>query len=81
MSTVDLPEAVLERLAAAAAERGVSADELAAEILAERFGPPDENSGSDVLAMFIGSAETGDADWAGTDTVELRKAVDSRRSA
>lgn len=39
MSTVELPEPVAERLAAAAAERGMTVDELAAETIAARFGP------------------------------------------
>ncbi len=39
MSTIELPDDVAEALATAAAERGMDADELAAEALAERFGP------------------------------------------
>ena len=39
MSTIELPEPVADCLAAAAAERGMTADELAAETIAARFGP------------------------------------------
>jgi hypothetical protein len=39
MSTVELPEDVAACLAAAAAERGLTIDELAAETLAAQFGP------------------------------------------
>jgi len=39
MSTIELPDEVAEALAAAAAERGMTVDQLAAEALAERFGP------------------------------------------
>jgi len=82
MSTVELPEAVVERLAAAAAERGMTVDELAAETIADRFGDaPSGSDAADALASFIGSVETGDPDWASTDTAVLRKAADARRSA
>lgn len=40
VSTIEIPEDVMAALAAVAAERGVSVDELAAEALAQRFGPP-----------------------------------------
>jgi len=39
MSTVELPEDVAAALASAAAERGMTTDELAAEALAAQFGP------------------------------------------
>ena len=39
MSAVELPQPVAECLAAAAAERGMTVDELAAETIAARFGP------------------------------------------
>lgn len=80
MSTVELPEQLLAWLTQAAAERGMTADELATEVLAAHFGPV-KPSGDDALAAFIGSVETGDPDWASTDTAALRKAADARRSA
>ena len=39
MSRIEIPESVLERVAAAAAEKGLTTDELAAQVLAERFKP------------------------------------------
>jgi hypothetical protein len=39
VSTIELPDPLAARLAAAAAERGMTADELALEVLTERFGP------------------------------------------
>ena len=39
MSAIELPDDVAAALAAAAAEGGVTVDQLAAEALAERFGP------------------------------------------
>lgn len=39
MSTIELPDDIAAALAAAAAERGVSVDELAAETIESRFGP------------------------------------------
>lgn len=82
MSTVELPESVAVRLAAAAADRGMTADQLAAETIAARFGD-DRTAGAaaDALESFIGSIETGDPEWAGTDTAVLRKAADARRTA
>ncbi len=39
MSTIELPDDVAAAPAAAAAERGVTVDELATETLSSRFGP------------------------------------------
>lgn len=39
MSRIEIPESVLERVAAAAAEKGLTTDELATQALAERFKP------------------------------------------
>lgn len=39
MSTIELPDDVAAALAAAATERGMSVDELAAETISARFGP------------------------------------------
>jgi len=39
MSTIELPDDLAIALAAAAADRGMTVDELAEEVLAERFGP------------------------------------------
>jgi len=74
MPTIELPDDVAAALAAAAAERGMSVDELAAQTLASRFI-------GDALAGFIGSIDSGDPEWASTDAAVLRKAADARRSA
>lgn len=79
MTTVELPDDVAAALAAAAAARGISVDELAVEALAARFHTAPVVG--DALAAFIGSVETGDPDWAGTDTAVLRKQADARPSA
>jgi len=39
VSTIELPDDVAAALRAAAAERGLSVDELAAETISARFGP------------------------------------------
>jgi len=39
MSAIELPDDLLAALAEAAAERGITADQLAAEVIAARFGP------------------------------------------
>ena len=81
MSTVELPDSVAQCLAAAAAKRGMTIDELAAETIAARFGDTSSDTETDALQAFIGSVDTGDPDWASTDTAVLRKAADTRRSA
>ena len=82
MSTVELPEPVAQCLAAAAAKRGMTVDELAAETIAARFGDQNtSNTEAEALTAFIGSVDTGDPEWASTDTAVLRKAADTRRSA
>ncbi len=58
VSTIELPDDVAAALAAAAAERGISVDELAAEALAERFGPR-RRTLSFVAAGRSGSARGG----------------------
>lgn len=80
MSTVELPDDVAAALIAAAAQRGMTADEFAAETLAEELGLSTVGS-SDALESFIGSVETGDPHWASTDTAVLRKEADARREA
>ncbi|MCP4959592.1 MAG: hypothetical protein GY925_10020 [Actinomycetia bacterium] len=78
MTTIELPDDVVEALATAAAQRGVSIEQLATETLAERFGAAPDGDG---LANFVGCIDTDDPDWASTDTATLRKAADARRSA
>jgi len=60
MSTLHLPDELVDRLAAEASRRGVTVDELAAETLADRFPPvgahPDDR---DALEAFIGCGSSG----------------------
>jgi len=58
----------------------MTADQLATEVLSQQFSAAGADSG-DALGAFIGSVDTGDADWASTDTAVLRKGADARRSA
>lgn len=53
--TVELPEALAERLAAEAARRGLSVEALAVEALSERFGPRRRR----LSFAAIGSSSTG----------------------
>jgi hypothetical protein len=76
--TVEVPEPLAGRLAAAAARRGVSVDRLAIEALEGVYGRADAD---DALAAFIGSVDSGDPDWASTDTQSLRAQVSARRPA
>lgn len=77
--TVELPEALAERLAIEASRRGVSVEELAVEVLDGRYGS--RVPGGDALEAFTGSFDSGDPDWAGTDTRELRAQAATRRPA
>ena len=53
MSTIELPDDVAAALAAAAADRGVSVDELAAETISARFGPKRRS------LSFVGAGHSG----------------------
>ncbi len=75
MSMIELPDDVAASLAAAAADRGITEAELIAELVSS---DPSEPVGLD---GFLGCMDSGDPDWASTDTAVLRKAADVRRSA
>lgn len=75
--TVELPGPLAERLTAEAARRGLTVEGLAVEALEGRYGPHTTNG--DALEAFIGSFDSGDPDWAGTDTHELRAQAAARR--
>jgi hypothetical protein len=75
MSTIELPDDVAAALAAAAARRGVTEAELIAELVGSDQPKPAGLDG------FLGCMDSGDPDWAATDTAELRKAADAHRSA
>ncbi len=74
VSTIELPDDVAAALAAAAAERGVTEAELIAELVESDQPKPAGLDG------FLGCMDSGDPDWAGTDTAVLRKVADTRRS-
>jgi hypothetical protein len=59
MATVHLSEDLANRLAAEAARRGISVDEVAAEALAARYPRPGSEPGYDALEAFIGSGSSG----------------------
>ena len=57
--TVDVPEPLAGRLAAEAARRGVSVDEVAVEALEGVYGPLEPTEGGDSLEAFIGCGSSG----------------------
>lgn len=82
--TVEVPEPLAGRLAAEAARRGIDPDTLAVEALQAAYGPPAPDQGDedrDALDAFIGCFDSGDPDWASTDTKVLRAQADARRPA
>lgn len=83
--SVDLPEPLAERLAAEATRRGVTVEDLALEAIEGRYGDlrPAEptDGGDDAMKAFIGSFDSGDPDWAATDTHVLRAHAAERRPA
>lgn len=75
--TIDLPPEARARLEAEAFRRGITLDQLVAE-LSNQF--PTEGSAAGSLADFIGCADSGDPDWATNDVHELRQEM-ARRSS
>jgi hypothetical protein len=73
-TTLHVPEELAGRLAAEAERRGMSIDELSAELIAA--GLPD----FDPLEAFIGSGDSGDPTWATRDIHELRSELAARRA-
>ncbi len=57
-SVVHLPDELRRRLEAAAAERGVSSDDLASELIADRL-PAIKPGSHNALEAFIGSGASG----------------------
>lgn len=80
-TVVHLPDEIAERVAAEAARRHMSLDEVAAEALAARYPVPVSGPGYDALEAFIGSGDSGDPSWASRDTRELRREAAERRAA
>jgi hypothetical protein len=79
--TVEVPGPLAERLAAEALRRGVSVDQLTLDAIEDhlRAHRPADESGA--LPTFVGSFDSGDPDWASTDTHSLRAAAAERRPA
>jgi hypothetical protein len=75
--TVHLPGELAAALEAEAARRGQTPDQVATDPLAERLPAA---PASDPVEAFIGSADSGDAGWAGRDTRHLRAEAAARRS-
>ncbi|MEA2902464.1 MAG: hypothetical protein QOH36_2351 [Actinomycetota bacterium] len=57
--TVEVPEPLAGRLAAEAARRGVSVDEVAVEALEGVYGPRELPESADSLEAFIGCGSSG----------------------
>ena len=82
--TVHLPEELAHRLAVEAGRRGVSVDELSAQLVAAGLpadGSPAGGPETDALEAFIGSGDSGDPAWAARDTRELRAEAAARHRA
>jgi hypothetical protein len=82
--TVEVPEPLAGRLAAEAARRGLSVEEVAVEVLEGFYGtttPTPDAEGVDALEAFIGCADSGDPDWASRDIHELRAEAAARKLA
>jgi hypothetical protein len=79
--TVELPGPLAERLAAEAARRGLTVADLAVETLEGFYGTTPVARPADALEAFIGSFDSGDPDWASTDTHQLRAQAAARRQA
>ncbi|MGH9223334.1 MAG: hypothetical protein ACRD2W_06020 [Acidimicrobiales bacterium] len=82
--TVEVPEPLAGRLAAEAERRGVSATEIAVEALEAVYGPSEPaptGEQADAVAAFIGCFDSGDPNWASTDTHVLRAQAAARRPA
>jgi hypothetical protein len=76
--TVSLPEPLAAVLAAEAARRGQTPDEVAADLLADRLP---ETVSADPVEAFIGAADSGDAGWAGRDSAQLRAEAAARKAS
>ena len=59
--TVEVPEPLAGRLAAEAARRGVSSNDVAVEVLEDVYRPVEPAGDGDSLGAFIGSGSSGQA--------------------
>lgn len=78
--TLDLPDALVKRLEAEAARRGLTVQELAVAALREQYEGDlaSPNGDEDALDAFLGSLDSGDPAWASTDTHRLRQDAHGR---
>jgi len=77
--TFDLPEGLVARLEAEASRRGTTVEQLAVSALSDRYADARSDAGeSDPLGAFVGSLDSGDPDWASTDTHVLLEQARSR---
>ncbi|MGQ0520503.1 MAG: hypothetical protein ACT4PX_05030 [Actinomycetota bacterium] len=82
--TVEVPEPLAGRLAAEAARRGVSVEEVAVEALEGFYGRTGPQANVERIAAaeaFIGCADSGDPEWATRDIHELRADAAARKLA
>lgn len=77
--TLDLPAEAQARLQAEASRRGITLDQLVAEI-ADNF-PAETAAQPGTLEGFFGSGDSGDPGWASRDLHELRHDLAQRRLA
>lgn len=76
---LDLPADAEARLEAEAARRGITLDELVAELSA-RFPDPKERVKGEALKAFLGCGNSGEPSWATHDIHELRREMAERSS-
>ena len=78
---LSVPDELAARLAAAARARGETIEVFVVEALQASpllaVGSFDDEG--DALQMFLGCADSGDADWAARDTADLRREALVRR--
>lgn len=82
--SVELPDPLAERLAAEAARRGLTVEELALEAIEGRYGPSrprEATDRSDAVAAFVGCFDSGDPTWASRDIHDLRAEAAERKLA
>jgi len=75
--TIELPAAAQARLEAEAARRGITLEQLIAQ-LADQL-PATTPPGAGSLEEFFGSGDSGDPEWASRDIHELRHDLAQRQ--
>jgi hypothetical protein len=76
---VHLPEDLAARVEAAAAQRGVSAEQVVAQAVAAHLPAQHGDDDTDPLEAFIGSGDSGDPTLAARDIHQLRHELAERR--